>query len=100
MYKLIFAIFIFCATNSHAESVYNIADEISSNTSSHLIFDALTEIEVDSELEFDLSIDNIDHNNRIIQLTYLSQYSHNNNVLLLNNKFQYLRPRAPPFFII
>ncbi|WP_157825838.1 hypothetical protein [Colwellia sp. Bg11-28] len=100
MYKFIFAILMFFATYSHAESVYSIADEISSNTSNHLIFDALTEVEIDSELEYDLSIANIDHNNRILQLTYLSKYSLNNNFPLLNNKFKYLRPRAPPFFII
>lgn len=97
VYKIIFAIFLFFATNLHAESGYNIADEISSNTSNQLIFETFTEI--DSELEFDLSITNIDHHNRIIQFTYLSTNSHNN-FPILKNKFQYLCPRAPPLFII
>ena len=99
MNKIIFAILLLFATNSHAESGYNIADEISTNTSSQLIFEAITEVEIDSELDFYFSINNIDHHNRILQLTYLSKYS-DNNVPLLNNKFQYLHPRAPPFSII
>ncbi len=100
MYKFIFAIFLLFATNSHAESGFNIAEEISANTSNQLIFESFTDIEIDSELECDLSISNIDDSNRLLHLTYLSKYSFNNHFPLLNNKFQYLRPRSPPFFII
>jgi len=100
VYKFIFVIFLLFATNSHAESAYNITDKINENTSSQLIFEAFTDFEIDSELEFDLSISTSDHNIQLIQFGYLSKYSLNNHIALLNNKFQYLHPRSPPFFII
>jgi hypothetical protein len=100
VYKFIFAILLLLATNSYAESGYNVADEISANTSNQLILETFTDVEIDSELEFDLSTSNVDQNNRLLQLTYLSKYSLNNHFPLLNSKFQYLRPRSPPFFII
>lgn len=85
--------------NSKNESGYSFADEINSDMSSQSIFDAFTDIEVDTEPNFDASKANIDRNNRILQLTYRSKYSSNTHLPLLNNKFQYLRPRAPPFII-
>lgn len=100
MYKFIFIIFLLFTTNSQAESAYNITDKISENTSSQLIFEAFTDLEIDSELEFDLPISPINHNIQLFQFDYLSKYSLNNHIPLLNNKFQYLHPRSPPFFTI
>jgi hypothetical protein len=100
VYKFIFVIFLLFATNSHAESAYNITDKINENTSNQLIFEAFKDFEIDSELEFYLSISTSDHNIQLIQFGYLSKYSLNNHIPLLNNKFQYLHPRSPPFFII
>jgi hypothetical protein len=99
LYKFIFAIVLLFVASSKDESGYSAANEIYSDTSSQFIIDALTDIEVDTEPNFDTSKTNIDRNNRILQLTYLSEYSSKKNLPLLNNKFQYLRPRAPPFII-
>ena len=100
MYKFIFAIVLLFLANSKGESGYSVADEINPDTSRQLIFDALTGIELDSEPSFDASMINIDKNNRILQLTYLYKYSSKKHLPLLNNKFQYLRPRAPPLIIV
>jgi hypothetical protein len=100
LYKFIFAIVLLFVANSKSESGYSVADEINSDTSSQFIVDALTKIELDSEPEFDPSITYIDKNNQILQLSYLSKYSSKKHLPLLNSKFQYLRPRAPPLIIV
>jgi hypothetical protein len=100
LYKFIFAIVLLFVANSKNESGYSFADEINSGMSSQSIFDAFTDVELDTEPNIDLSMTNIDKNNRILQLTYLSKYSSKKHLPLLNNKFQYLRPRAPPFIIV
>jgi hypothetical protein len=100
LYKFIFAIVLLFVANSKGESGYSVADEINSDTPSQSIVEALTKIELDSEPEFDPSITDIDKNTRILQLTYLYKYSNQKHLPLLNSKFQYLRPRAPPFFIV
>ncbi|MFT5758447.1 MAG: hypothetical protein ACI9LM_003189 [Alteromonadaceae bacterium] len=98
MFKLSFAIFLFFVTCSNSESGYSIADEINADTSSLLIFDVITDIELDSEHE--PLITDIETNNRINQRAYLAKYSTNKKFIILNNKFQYSRPRAPPFNIV
>jgi hypothetical protein len=100
LYKFIFAIVLLFVANSNGESGYSVADEMNSDMSSQSIFHAFTDIELDTEPNIDLSMTNIDKNNRILQLTYLSKYSSNTHLPLLNSKFQYLRPRAPPFIIV
>ena len=100
MYKFIFAIVLFFVASSKDESGYSVADEITPDMSSQFIFNAVTDIGLDAELNFDLSINNVDTNNRILQLTYLFKYSSKKHLPLLNNKFQYLLPRAPPFIIV
>jgi hypothetical protein len=100
LYKIIFLIFLLCITNSKGESGKSVVNEINANTSSHFIFDVVTDIESDLELDLDLSITNVVKNPLIIQLSYLSKYSRKTHISLLNNKFQYLRPRAPPFVMV
>tara|TARA_R110001583_G_scaffold53736_4_gene165358 strand:+ start:7647 stop:7943 length:297 start_codon:yes stop_codon:yes gene_type:complete len=98
LYKFIFAIVLLFLANSKSESGYSVADEINSDTSSQFIVDALTDIELDPD--FDPSMAHIDKKNQILQLSYLSKYSSKKHLPLLNSKFQYLRPRAPPFTIV
>jgi hypothetical protein len=98
LYKFIFAIVLLFVANSKSESGYSVADEINSDTSSQFIVDALTDIELDPG--FDPSMTHIDKKNQILQLSYLSKYSSKKHLPLLNSKFQYLRPRAPPFTIV
>lgn len=98
MYKFIFAIFLLLANYSQAESDYTIADEISAKITNQLIFEAFSDIEIEPEL--DLSISLLVHHNQPIQFSYLSKHTLDNHFPLLNNKFQYLRPRSPPFSII
>jgi hypothetical protein len=100
LYKSIFAIFLLCTIHSKGELDNSIADEINANASSQFIFDAITDIELDSEFGWDSSILNVDETKRFIQLTYLAKYSRKPHFPLLNNKFQYLQPRAPPFIIV
>lgn len=99
VYKFIFAIFLFVLINSNSELVHSITDEKNSTTSNLLIFDIFSDIELELELELDfdsLFIDS-DQNNRVIQLTYLLKHSNQKHFITLNNKFEYLQPRAPPF---
>ncbi|TWX70277.1 hypothetical protein [Colwellia hornerae] len=98
MRKFIFAILLFFITSSNGEQGYSIVDEKNSNTAQPLIFDVSSDIECD--VEPDLLITSNKTNNRINQITYLFNDSTNKNIILLNEKFQYLRPRAPPLNIV
>ena len=100
MYQLIFAICLFIVTNSNAELGYSIDDERTTNTASQSNFYVPVDIEVNSDTDFEPSITSFDVNNVTIPPRYLSNYSTNNNLIILKNKFQYSRPRAPPFFIV
>lgn len=95
VYKFIFAIFLFVLINSNSELVHSITDEKNSTTSNLLIFDIFSDIEL--ELDFDSLFIDSDQNNRVIQLTYLLKHSNQKHFITLNNKFEYLQPRAPPF---
>ncbi|MEI6894565.1 MAG: hypothetical protein V5789_08020 [Colwellia sp.] len=97
MYRFIFAICIFFITNSYSELGFSVADEINTNSSPQLYFDELIDIELDSKPDFNSSMTNVDKNDRFPQLTNLYKDPSNKNFNLLNNTFQYLRPRAPPF---
>lgn len=94
VYKFIFAIFLFVLINSNSELVHSITDEKNSTTSNLLIFDIFSDIEL--ELDFDSLFIDSDQNNRVIQLTYLLKHSNQKHFITLNNKFEYLQPRAPP----
>ncbi|KGJ91509.1 hypothetical protein ND2E_3374 [Colwellia psychrerythraea] len=100
MYKFLLAITFLFITNSHAESGYDIADKTKLNASYQLVLQAFTDIEIDVEFESDLPTFYVLRNNRPLEFSYISKYSLNNHLPLLNNKLQYLRPRSPPFFII
>ena len=97
VYKFIFAIFLFVLINSNSELVHSITDEKNSTTSNLLIFDIFSDIELELELDFDSLFIDSDQNNRVIQLTYLLKHSNQKHFITLNNKFEYLQPRAPPF---
>lgn len=96
--KFIFAILLFVITSSHGELGYSIGDEINSNIAQQFTLEVFTDIACDAEPDV-LLISN-KTNNRINQVTYLFKISTNKNIILLNDKFQYLHPRAPPLKIV
>lgn len=85
-------------TSSNGELGYSTGEEINANIAQQFTLDVFIDIECDAEPDI-LLISN-KTNNRINQVTYLFKISTNRNIILLNEKFQYLRARAPPLDIV
>lgn len=97
VFRFIFAICLFFVTCFDAELGYDIASEVNTTSFNQLIFEPYPDI--DSEVDFDSLISNTTTHTQSLQLTYLSKYASKENTNLLKNKYQYVRPRAPPSFI-
>lgn len=92
--RFISAIYLIIIVYSNTESDYNITKAVNHTTTNQLIFDLYPDNNLDSD--FDHFIPKKITQNQLIQLTYLAKYTSIENTSLAKNKYQYLRPRAPP----
>lgn len=94
MLKFISVICVIFIISSFSEWGYDTANEKKTITSKLLTFDTYPDI--DSDLDFDNSFTKSSSRNQPLQLTYIAKHNTTENTTLLKNKYQYVRPRAPP----
>lgn len=94
MLKFFSAIYLFLIICSNTESDYDITKTVNNTASNQLICDLYPDESLDSDFEH--LIPRTAPNNQLLQLTYIAKHISKENVPLVKNKYQYLRPRAPP----
>lgn len=97
MLRFISAVYLIIIICSNTEPSYDITKAVNHTESNPLIFDLYSDNNLDSD--FDHLIPKTTPKNQLVQLTYLAKYTSLENVSLVKNKYQYLRPRAPPSFL-
>ncbi|MCI2285572.1 hypothetical protein L3081_21985 [Colwellia sp. MSW7] len=94
MLKLVSAIYLFIIICSNTESGYDITKTVNNSVSNQLVFDLYPDDNLD--LDLDHLIPKTAYNNKLLQLTYIAKQLSKEDAPLVKNKYQYLRPRAPP----